>query len=342
MEHILINSGKLKLMLTRADIVRYSLSGIIDGQSEDAEDPRVKKDALRQLLDEAGRIPGFDGRGRMFIQLYPSRDGGAEIYITRLTTREAEAFRGDEDDFMECDGFFDRRDAGVRGFGDEENGVSDDRVSGRNGSASDESIIISDDSQTDEKSGSLSFGRGCKESDLSGGCDDPDNVGSERRGAEDPFGEAVYSERIGADISVRRENSRGAADTAGEQARGGSDSAECHEARERRVKVSRTGVFSDMTSLLLCCRALRGLRGRAGGVFAEKGAAYTDGKRYFLTLRCLLGYRAYLERVDIRAVEAAIKEYGALTDSHNAEAYIEEYCVAFCEHCAVNTLAEMA
>ena len=79
MEHILISPGKLKLMLTREDVIRYDLKPVI----ESGEEPDSKQ-TFKALLDDAGDL-GFDpGNDRLFIQLYPSKDGGAEVYITRL------------------------------------------------------------------------------------------------------------------------------------------------------------------------------------------------------------------------------------------------------------------
>ena len=69
MEHILISPGKLKLMLTRDDVERYDLTSAVDGEC----DPESRQ-SFKALLADAG-------------QLYPSKDGGAEIYITRLGER---------------------------------------------------------------------------------------------------------------------------------------------------------------------------------------------------------------------------------------------------------------
>ncbi len=77
MEHILISPGKLKLMLTRDDLARYELT--------DASVSEGSRGAFKLLLEDAGRLTGFDaGDDKLFIQLYPSKDGGAEVYITRL------------------------------------------------------------------------------------------------------------------------------------------------------------------------------------------------------------------------------------------------------------------
>lgn len=78
MEHILISPGKLKLILTPADVEHYELP-----LSNDVGTERTERN-LRALLDELGGL-GFDpGNDRLFVQLYPSKDGGAEIYITKL------------------------------------------------------------------------------------------------------------------------------------------------------------------------------------------------------------------------------------------------------------------
>lgn len=80
MEHILISPGKLKLTLTRDDLERYDLERAVDDGAVD-----TSRLAFRMLLDDAGKLAGFDaGSDKLFIQLYPSKDGGAELYITKL------------------------------------------------------------------------------------------------------------------------------------------------------------------------------------------------------------------------------------------------------------------
>ncbi len=83
MEHILISPGKLKLMLTKTDLTKYAL----DCDTMDSEDPTTRR-ALRELLRDVKSSSGFDAADdKLFIQLYPSKDGGAEIYITKLAVR---------------------------------------------------------------------------------------------------------------------------------------------------------------------------------------------------------------------------------------------------------------
>lgn len=87
MEHILISPGKLKLMLSKGDLDHYELS---DAARDGTIAPESRR-SIRLLLEDAGRLSGFDaGDDKLFIQLYPSKDGGAEIYITRLGGRPPE------------------------------------------------------------------------------------------------------------------------------------------------------------------------------------------------------------------------------------------------------------
>ena len=86
MEHILISPGKLKLMLTKRDLDKYEL----DGVTMYGED-NFKRKAFRDLLADVKRSVGFDAaEDKVLIQLYPSKDGGAEVYITRLGLRHFE------------------------------------------------------------------------------------------------------------------------------------------------------------------------------------------------------------------------------------------------------------
>ncbi len=84
MEHILISPGKLKLMLTKHDLDRYKL----DCDEIDNENA-LSRNSFRELFDDVKRVSGFDATDdKVFIQFYPSRDGGAEIYITRLREKK--------------------------------------------------------------------------------------------------------------------------------------------------------------------------------------------------------------------------------------------------------------
>ena len=80
MDLIYINDHKLKIMLTDNDMKRYSL----DSSSIDCDDKETRV-ILWDILSEAKESTGFDtDGGRIFIQLYPSREGGCEMYVTKL------------------------------------------------------------------------------------------------------------------------------------------------------------------------------------------------------------------------------------------------------------------
>lgn len=83
MELILINNKKLKVMLTPDDMQRYALTC----DNIDCEDAPTRR-ALRAVLDDASASCGFDSHDRVFIQVYPSKGGGCEIFVTRLTGDE--------------------------------------------------------------------------------------------------------------------------------------------------------------------------------------------------------------------------------------------------------------
>ena len=80
MEIILISESKLKVMLTAEDLQGFEICAeILDyGNTE-------TKRMLWDVLGRAKRSVGFDTDGhRVLVQLYPSRDGGCELFITRL------------------------------------------------------------------------------------------------------------------------------------------------------------------------------------------------------------------------------------------------------------------
>lgn len=81
MELILINSSKLKIMLSHDDMKRYDLdTDCID------YDTTATRRAFWSILDDAKCQTGFDAASdRLFIQLYPSKEGGCEMYVTKMS-----------------------------------------------------------------------------------------------------------------------------------------------------------------------------------------------------------------------------------------------------------------
>lgn len=80
MELILISASKLKIMLSDADMEKYELNA----QTVDLSDTAAKR-AFRNILNDVKSRTGFGTEGeRIFIQLYPSKDGGCEMFVTKM------------------------------------------------------------------------------------------------------------------------------------------------------------------------------------------------------------------------------------------------------------------
>ena len=80
MELILINENKLKITLSECDLKQYDL----DCNTIDYDNTETRR-AFWSILDEAKHRTGFDAASqRVFIQLYPSKEGGCEMYVTKL------------------------------------------------------------------------------------------------------------------------------------------------------------------------------------------------------------------------------------------------------------------
>ncbi len=85
MKTIRISDTKLKVMLSKRDMLDSPVGeGIIDTASDET------REAIRGFLDKAGREHGVDiSSGRLFIQLYPDKEGGCEMFVTRLDGKTA-------------------------------------------------------------------------------------------------------------------------------------------------------------------------------------------------------------------------------------------------------------
>ncbi len=82
MELILINESKLKIMLTDSDMEKYDLKA----ETVDYDNTATRR-AFWSILDDAKTETGFNAASdRLFIQIYPSRDGGCEMFVTKLDT----------------------------------------------------------------------------------------------------------------------------------------------------------------------------------------------------------------------------------------------------------------
>ena len=91
MELIRIGDSKLKITLTSDDMTQYDL----DCDTMDYDNTETRK-AFRDILDRAKHATGFDAAGdRVFVQLYPSKKGGCEMYVTKLGLVCAERREGE-------------------------------------------------------------------------------------------------------------------------------------------------------------------------------------------------------------------------------------------------------
>ena len=80
MELILISDSKLKIMLTRDDMQQYALNC----DTIDYDNTETRR-AFWSILDEAKHRTGFDAAAeRVFIQLYPSKEGLQASFIPAL------------------------------------------------------------------------------------------------------------------------------------------------------------------------------------------------------------------------------------------------------------------
>ena len=92
MELIMINSEKMKIMLTREDMTKYDIKMYSLGHTGNA----VRK-AFSRVLEDIKSETGFDTvTEKSILQVYPSRDGGCEIYVTRLLVKGDEAVPAEE------------------------------------------------------------------------------------------------------------------------------------------------------------------------------------------------------------------------------------------------------
>lgn len=82
MEYLQINQNKLKITLTKAECESYG----IKEEGGDFNSVSVR-DTLREILAIAGAEEEFRREGeKLLVQLFPLSDGGAELFVTRLSS----------------------------------------------------------------------------------------------------------------------------------------------------------------------------------------------------------------------------------------------------------------
>lgn len=79
LELIMINSDKIKIMLTHEDMTKYNINMLSQTHTGNAI-----KEAFYEVLSDIKSRTGFDTLSKKnILQVYPSRDGGCEVYITK-------------------------------------------------------------------------------------------------------------------------------------------------------------------------------------------------------------------------------------------------------------------
>ncbi len=79
-----IGEEKLKVLLTPFDMMKYGLTV----EKLDYENTETRK-AIWAILDHAKHETGFDAaRGRLCIEVFPEKNGGCAIYITKMPKSE--------------------------------------------------------------------------------------------------------------------------------------------------------------------------------------------------------------------------------------------------------------
>ena len=80
MEWIRISANKLKIMLSAEDARRYALNC----ENADYAD-LMTREAFREILTDVRQETGFDAtEDKVYIQMYPSKEGGCELFVTKL------------------------------------------------------------------------------------------------------------------------------------------------------------------------------------------------------------------------------------------------------------------
>lgn len=80
MDFIRIGSNKLKIMLTREDAAHYALCP----DTADHTDTKTRR-AFRAILTDIKAKTDFDAaEDKVYIQIFPSREGGCELFVTKM------------------------------------------------------------------------------------------------------------------------------------------------------------------------------------------------------------------------------------------------------------------
>ena len=83
METIVINKDKIKIMLDSDEMEEYCPEDDFSKKNAKAEE------AIWKILDKVSDVTGFDTeKSSFYVQIYPSKSGGCEMFITRILIPE--------------------------------------------------------------------------------------------------------------------------------------------------------------------------------------------------------------------------------------------------------------
>ena len=86
MEFILISESKLKIMITKNDLKEFDLC-TEDLDYSNSETKRIFWDIIHRAKKSVGFVCD---RSKLLVQLYSSRDGGCEMFVSRLDVQSAD------------------------------------------------------------------------------------------------------------------------------------------------------------------------------------------------------------------------------------------------------------
>lgn len=312
MELIRISESKLKVMLTSEDMRQYELNAA-DLDCEDSE----TRQAFRCILEKAKNQTGFDTHNyRIFIQAYPCRGGGCELYVTKLEKRPPDTCI-QKDCFSETDTANDAPDAeGLRGAARREK----------------EEYPFS---MTEEEYQSGAGRPTWVDSDFERDCGAQSRNGTERKKKK----EKDPSEKTTADkktiLQGGKEKKQDAHSVFGRSGDGGTAGSREESARPdgaifRRGTRPRYYQFSSLENLLCGCRAMA-----ARGYARESSIFYHEERQiWFLLLRETQGHGPLGEF-------AFLWEFGRAFGNTDPESYIREHCRPLCEGKAIEIFSAL-
>ncbi len=81
MDFLRINASKLKITLSAAECEEYNIK-----ENDGEFDSAVVREVIGELLEEVGADDFHAGAGKLLVQLYPTAGGGAELFVTKLSS----------------------------------------------------------------------------------------------------------------------------------------------------------------------------------------------------------------------------------------------------------------